>query len=595
MKRPAALLLLACAGPAAAGTYTWGATLDGGYARTDTRQGDFSSAGPAWDFGAQLSLGAIPLRPDALQLAAAGSYRLTGSSSDTSTIDSKARADSWGYSVSAGALQFLPLSFSGFASRSQTDFSTTTESPLAGTSLATTTQLTGLSTTTAEGIGALFKMDRVPTVSARLQRTEYDNTGVGGLKSTGKNTVLSLGGSHTLENHDYSVGYDRSWNEGSFSDNNYRSHQASFRGHSSFANDLDLTLNQSYLLRVPSAGSVVESNPRFDDNLTNAEMRWRASPALSTGAGYAYRRMVVDFPTLADLETQSHAFHAGASWNRTKELSFNADASAAFGLERGGSSPSRRNSGQSLSLGARYGTIGGETTWSVGGSGSIGLSQSGQNDYFAYGFGASAGLSTFVGGWSTSLSYDGSYSSNLAGQIGFTLRNALTGSGDTRSAGGVRYRGQLQISDGRQQQKILDRTVDSSAQTATATASVGWSVHYVDLSVGLSNAASPALGGPSGGLGVPKSLNTQSRFATLSASTVLLPNLTLAGFARYVSISLPVGADAWEGALNGRLSYAIGLVTLSLEDRYTVGAQGGPTLRTNVVLVRLSRSFGGVL
>jgi len=583
VRRAIAILLLGWAAPAAAGSYTWSALLDGGYSRSDVQARGISVTSPAWDFGGQLSLGAVPLRPDIFQLAASGTYRQSGSSNDTSSIDTRARSENWGYSISAGALQFLPLSFTGFASRSETDFSTSAE-----------TRLTGLSTTTSRGIGALFKMDRAPTLSARLQQSEFDNTGVGGVRSSGKNTGLSLSGSHRLENHEYSVGYDTNWSQGTYADANYRTHQATFQGQSRLTDNVGISLNQSYLLRKPEPGFSVETNPRFDDNLTSADLRWQASPDLAANAGYAYRRLVADFPDpLPTLESLGHSFHAGTSWTRTKELSLSADLSASFGLDRGTDAGTRHTSGEALSLGARYGTGSGETRWSVGGSASAGLSQAAGADYFGYGLGASAGLSTFLAGWSTAFNYDGNFASNLSGQIGFTLRNSLTASASTRSAGGVGYRAQIQVSDGRQRQKFLERSVDSSAQTATASASASWSVHYLDLTAGLSNAAAPALGGPSGGLGLPSSLNTVSRFAALTASTVLLRNLSLGGFARYASISAPGRPDTWEAALSARLAYAIGLVTLSLEDRYSVGAQGGPSLATNVVIVRIGRSFGG--
>jgi len=591
VRRCLGLLLLGAAAPASAGTYSWGGQLDAGYSRSDVRADGLSSASPAWDFGAQLSLNLVPLRPDIVQLSGSGSYRQSGSESSATTFDTSTRAKSWGYAVSASALQFLPLTFSGFASRTEADFATSvSQTQIPGSAQA---PLTGVTTVTTRGANAAFHVDRIPSLTAQLNQSEFDNTGIGGLRSTGKSTFLTLSGSHYLENHEYSVGYGTGWNEGSLVDTNYRTHQATLRGLSRLTSDVDVTLNQNYLLRKPEAGFATATNPRFDDNLTNADVRWRLGRDVSGSGGYAYHRSVVDSPDpLSSLEQLNHVFNAGASWNRSRQLSLSASLGGAFGQDRT-SAGTRSHSGESVSLGARWDETRGETRWSAGGNLSAGLSQSGGKEYYGYGVGATAGLSGFFAGWSAAFGYDGSFSSNLGGQIGFTLRNALTGSADTRSAGGVRYRAQLQISDSRQHQQSVG---GSSAQTISASASAGWSVHYLDFTAGLTNAAAAAVGGPSEGLGVFSSkLNTLSRFAGLSGSTVLLPDLTLSGFVRYAAVSAPERPDTWETALNARLGYNLGLFTVSIEDRYAVGAQGGSSSRTNVVLVRVSRSFGGSL
>lgn len=567
-----ALLLLAAPLAARAGSYGFSGSLDTGYTRNDVSAGGVASNVPGWDFGGQLSLSAIPLRPDLLQALASVGYRLV----ESTQPGIRNRTDYLQYGASLSALQSLPLTLSAYASRARTDFNASAATTMTGSSMVTT-----------QGATAYLHVAQAPTLRASLQRSDFDNTGIGGLRTTGRSTVLSTAAAHQLENQSYQASYDTSWNSGSYGDTNYRTHRVGFHGTSKVTDALEVRLNEQYYLRDPTREAA--NSPRFDDNVFGADASWRPAPKVVSSLGYGYHHLVADFRGLGEnRESTSQALRAAADWAATPEISWTGSLSGGVNEDRLGPT-TLRSTGESAGGGLRWLRSSGTTTWQVNGSGSAGATQADGQDLLAWGASLGGGWNALLGAWVSSLSASSSYGSNLLGQTGWSLRNQVNASAATRTLGGVALRTQLQATDLRQQGQLLGRLTN---QTVQALAGAGYRAQNLALTAGLTNGAAQGLASPSGSQILPASSNTLSRYVSLTAESLLARGLVLGGFARYASVTAPDRPDTWEAAFNLRLAYRIGLFDLSLEDRHAIGAQGGPRVTTNIFMARISRTFG---
>ncbi len=568
-----ALALVLAAPPAArAGSYGFSGSLDTGYTRNDVSAGGVTGSVPGWDFGGQLSLNAVPLRADLLQALASVSYRMV----ESSQPDVRNRTDYLQYGASVSALQASPLTLSGFASRARTNFDATSA-----------TTMTGSSMVTSEGGTAYLHIAQVPTVRATLQRSEFDNTGIGGLRTTGRSTQLSTAAAHQLENHAYEAGYDTSWNSGSYGDTNYRTHRVVFNGSSKVTDALEVRLNEQYYLRDPTQQAA--NSPRFDDNVFGASASWRPAARVVSSLGYGYHHLIADFQGLGEnRESTSQSLRAAADWAATPELSWTGSLAGGVNEDRVGTT-TLRSAGESAGGGVRWMRNSGASTWQANASGSVGATQLDGQELLAWGAGLGGGWNAALGSWSTSLSASSGYDSNLLGQTGWSLRNQVNASAGTRTPGGTAVRTELQASDVRQHGQLLGQL---ATQTVQALAGVAFRTQNLTLAAGLTNGAVQGLASPAGSGILPASSNTVSRYATLTAESGLARGLLLTGFARYATVTSPDRPDTWEASFNLRLAYRIGLFDLSLEDRHSIGAQGGPRVTTNVLMARISRSFG---
>lgn len=574
IRRAALPLLLLAPALTAAGDYALSGQVDAGYGRTDAVTGETSSTSPAWDYGGQLSLTATPIRADLLQLQATGSYRQLS----TSYFETKNRSNNFGYQAALGLLQNMPVSIQAFASRSWSDFNAT----------AATTQ-TGATLNSTAGGAVVLHAESLPTLRAAFTRTDFENRGLGGLTTTGNSQRLSFSGSHTLENQSYSASYDTSWNQGSFADANYRNHIFAFQGNAAVAKGLELRLSENYFLRRPTETALTAVNPRYDDNSLSADLFWRPGGALSGSTAYSYRHSRIEVQGSPSSDTVAHAFSTGADYAFAAEWSVSGTAAVGRTESRLGEE-TRRAAGESLGAGLRWQRKAGDYDYSTSASASAGLTQPETGpDLYAYGVGLGGGLNTTAGAWLLGASLGTSYSSNLLGALGSSLRTTLNGSAATRWAGGLRLRLQLQVSDQRQESDLQGK-VTNQLYTVQGTASYRFS--WADATLGLTNGAAPNLIDPAVAPNLPRTLNTSSRFATLSGGTRFLDAIFAEALARYLETEAPARPTTWETGVTVRLIYRIGLFDFSLEDRYSVGGFDGFRTRINVVLVRASRSFG---
>ena len=570
MSRLALALLLLAPALARAGSYQLTGSVDAGYGRTDAWASGRSSSSPAWDFGGQLSLGAAPIRPELLQLSASGSYRKLQSS----YLESRTTADNFGYSAAAALLQGFPVTFNLFASRTWSDFNAVAE-----------TRQTGSSLTRSEGGTAVLHFDRAPTLRATLQRTTFDNIGLGGQETTGQATRLSLGGSHTLENHSYSASYDTAWSEGTFAETNYRNHYFNFQGSAFATRSLEVRVSENYFLRRPTVDD--PTNPRYDDNNLNVTAFWRPSQTVGGTLGYAFRHTLFEAQNVVSQDSRANLVSLGGSYGWNEDWTFNGTASVERGEDRLGTE-TRDTSGEAVGAGARWQRAFGDYTWNASADGSVGSTRALGQDLFAYGLGAAGGVNTTLSGWASGLSLATSFSSNLLGQAGWSVRNSVSGQSETRLSLGIGLRGRLQLIDTRQHSEFLG---DSSNQTALLQLAASYRVHFAELSVGQTNGSAQNLVDPALNPNLPSRFNTRSSFVTATGNTLLAPSLGLEALARYLSTTSPGGLHTWETAFNLRLLYRIGLFDLSAEDRYSVGGSGSVS-RVNVFLVRATRTFG---
>jgi hypothetical protein len=67
------------------------------------------------------------------------------------------------------------------------------------------------------------------------------------------------------------------------------------------------------------------------------------------------------------------------------------------------------------------------------------------------------------------------------------------------------------------------------------------------------------------------------------------------GAARYTQATSPGRPRQWEQSFALQLQYTLGLFTLSLDERYSLGGIAGFEQRGNLLFFRITRSFGATL
>jgi hypothetical protein len=565
-----AAAVVALAAPARA--LDWSGFADVGYVQNDAWSGALHDRQPTWDYGGQLSLSAAPLRPGLLTVTASGNYRQLRSQ----YFQSSARSDNYGYSLGASVAAEKPLSISLAASRGWSDF----------TSSAATTS-TGATLSSTQSATASYNVARMPGLRAKVSRTEFENRAFAAPATTGSSTSLTLGANQTLDRQSYSLSYDTSWNDGSYAETNYRSHFFDLLASSSISDRAELRLSERYFLRSPTV--VADTNPRLDDNAFGAQLSWRPTDRATAHASYLYRHLVVDLPTAEDRESLSHGLSVGAERRLGREWTLTGNVGGSYGSD---TIAARRIeiAGEQAGLGARWQRSAGRSTLYGTLSGDLGGQQQNGDSHLAYGAGASAGATRTWGTFTSGISYGGGYQSNLGTNLGWTVHHQLTAQLEGRTFLGGRMRDSLTASQTRRGHPILG---DSGSQSLTLSLANSWRRHDLALTAGISDAASSVIGSPLGSdLALPSRLNTQSRFLTLTASTMRW-GASWSAIARHLETTSPGRPTQSEDGVGAAMSYQLGAFVFTAEDRYSIGGSGGAKQHGNLVMARLARSFGG--
>ena len=574
MRRAAALALLLLAGAARAGPYTWSGGLGAGASRSDA----WSTGGPhllfpTWDWNADLALGGVPFRPGLLQFLTTAQYRWLWAGAP----DGSNRTHGLSYAASVALFSDFTLPISLNASRSTSEFLSSGE-----------VQRTGTTHTVTEGGTVVFRKIGLPTLRLSLTRSDLDNEAFGAPPTRTGSTALSLSASHSTPRQEFSVGYDTAWSDGTYAETNYRSHALQAQASTEITDSLRFRLSERYLLRLPTLNS--PTSPRFDDNGFGAGLQWRPGARLTSGLAYSFRHLLVKAPDTADLEQAGQGLQETTSYRFSEDVTVNGSAGAQTTTERRGA---ESRTGSSA-------TGGGGFSWrqrlrpglevSAGGGGSVGVAKPMQDKaQVAYGMNASAGISANWERTAASANYSGSYQNSLNGLSGSSLTQQLNLTGDALLASTL-LRGVLLLSGARHEAPFLGVSLSRSASLSVTAL---WRTYSAQLSAGQGEGVSDSLG-ISDGLFIPASYNTRTRYATVSTGFPLpRTRVVLSLLLRTLSTEAPERPIRHEQGESFSAGYTLGATTFSLEQRFSTGGSGGVWQTGNLVMIRISRSFGG--
>lgn len=574
MKRAFAVVLLLIAWQARAGEYTWSAGLGGGLSRSDAWSTDGPHlVFPTWDWNTDLGFGGVPFRPGLLQFLTTAQYR----SLWAGYPEGSNRSHALSYALNASLLSDFALPISLFATRTIGQFLSLGE-----------VQRTGTTHTSTEGGTVVFRKIGYPMLRLALTRTDLDNEAFGVQATRAGSTALSLGVSHSTPRQDFSAAYDTAWNDGNYAETNYRSHAVQAQASTAITDSLRFRLSERYLLRLPTLQS--PTNPRFDDNGFGAGLQWRPGERVTSGLDYNYRHSLVKALDTDELEQLGHGLQETTSYRLSEDVTVNGTANAQTITERRGGESRKGSSatgGGGLS-GRRRLSDGLEV--SAGGGGSLGVAKPAQGPaQLAYGANASAGITA---SWETaraSATYSGSYQNSISGLAGSSLTQQLNLTGDALVRSTL-LRGVALFSGSRRQDPFLGVSLN---RTISLSLTATWSIYNAQASVGQSEGAS-AISGISDGLFIPASFNTRTRYATVSTGfAVPRTHIVLSLLLRTLSTEAPGRSIRHEQGESFSAGYTIGATTISLEQRFSTGGSSGIWQTGNLVLVRITRSFGG--
>lgn len=562
----ASALALAAAPPAAA--WTVNGAADVGFQRADTFDPVASSVAGAWDWGVGLGIGDLPVSPGLLQLSLNGAWRQSRSLFQ----DLSSRFTNLSYGANATLLGASPAPLTLSALRNRLDYAVNE------------TSQQGLTETTSFTGAWALNVPRYPSLSAVAGRTDSTNKSFGNPETTSGATTLQLGTAYTLASQSLSATYNTSWNDGTYAETNYRSHQLTLTGAGDVTRDIRYWISDSYFLRDPLVESVF--NPRYDSNSFSTGLGWKAGGTTNTTT-YGYNHGLVAPPggqvreVAANSLSQSTAFGIGPDVQMAASLSLN-QAVERLDLTQA------RAFGEALGLNVNWRHAYPSYTLTLGSGGSLGAYQGGGSSLLSYVASLYAGAETTVGRTGLSASYSLSYSGNS---------QALAGSGYSQNlllravsrAGPVSLLGDLTAAASRSDSPLLGT---SFARSITGSLTTGWRRYSAQLTLGWNSGLAEALQRPgfADGLFIPAPYNTESAFAMLTAGATFgrLGVFAMGRTAWSTYLERPSGNQQ---AVSVTASYRIGLWSLRVDDRYSVGGVTGFRAGGNLFFVHLTRSF----
>jgi hypothetical protein len=574
--------------PGAAHAVDASATAGLGLGRWDTWAGDVHTATsvPDWQLSANLS--GQPFRPGLLDWQAGASYMgLRDYAADMNSSRS-----GWSYRLASALLSNsnFPMTFA--ASRTTSSFTTDTTSAQTGSP---TTQ-TGTTETNQFTSTMILRAPLLP--SLRLQGTWVDstNTPIGGVSTNQDTKIVNAGLSQSLGSQTYSVDYSSTWNSGNFTLTNYRSDYLNAQFISTPRPDVTFRFREYYALRTPTNNA--PGNPRYDDNLLSAGVIYRPAQRWTSSLDYDFHNALVTAPGAPTVEQTSHGLSETLNFRYRPNLQLFAGGGTGYTYEQL-QDTSVRAGNQNLGGGAIWQYKRGRTTLLTSGNGQMAaLETSGQPFTLGYGVGGSEGVNHARERLSLGLNYSIAYSSNATGVGGSTLAQAVYGSADGIVGRGLQVRGTLNYSQTRRNDPLLGEFQNYTV-TFIARASLRRlrEFYSVDITLGESDGIAGAVAvsgvGPSTTI-LPSTYNTRSKFATIQATqSILRGKLAIIEVGRLMSIEMPQQPRQHEESAWLTLRYTIGQIYLTAEDRLSRGGSNGPSLVSNLFMLRLSRNFGG--
>ncbi|MBI4817252.1 MAG: hypothetical protein HY791_13400 [Deltaproteobacteria bacterium] len=560
-------------------------SVGGSHTRTDAwLDGEPAPGAYSWDWMANLDVFASPFRAGLLDLGARGSYQSNRGyfESDGSVVDTL------GFDLRANLLAdtILPMALS--ASRGWNDFA-------AGTEL----ERTGTTRVDAYAGNVLLLTSKFPKLRASVTTVEQLNRDLLSAETSRRSTRFSAGLSQAFGQHTYEVGYDGALSGGTVAASNYGSHQVDVQLTSAPAPGLYVRLSDHYALRAPTVGDA--TNPRFDDNNLSAGLMWRLAERSVAHFDYAYHRSVTTAGGLADAHRETHAAAANVSLEALPELLLTGGLVGTYGSSALGSSAFGSSSGDELGVGTQSAQLRAGWRRAFGGfglqlsaGGSAGLLESSDADVTGtFGVGGSGGVD-LRGRVAASLFYSASYAQNGIGAVGAAVDHLATASLDAPVTERMAARARVSYQETRREDPSVG-TSRNRGLNGTLGLYVGWLT--VSATLGLSDGLSKLLGAPTG-VTLPERFNTVTRHASVEVSQTLLGGeLVLTELARTLKTELPSSPapDTSEDALGFRADFRLGLFMLSLDERFSIGRLGDAERSSNLVMARLTRSFGASL
>jgi hypothetical protein len=431
-----------------------------------------------------------------------------------------------------------------------------------------------------------------PRIHAIVTRNDAVNDNFGSLRTTAGSTLVAAGISQGFAAFDYSVALDSALSHGTFADGNFRSNRLDVQANARPTSAIDLRVADGWIQRLPTLDDV--SNPRYDGNVFNGGATWRPSTRLSLITSYADGRFAITRPTLPRTERHTQTATESLQYDLDEEWT----ALQAVAVSRNDDQVDTtlvRALGQSLSSGVRWVGQRGEQRYQAEAQGSVGMLEPdaggtflGEGGWLDFQF-TQAGIERkWTGG------YRISYGRNLEGREGWELQQDARGTLEAFAALGVKAELRLDASHaisravlfGGHETRSIRFQASATYRRTVLRALLGLSQGLIDT---LPGGASPVPGIPS----VPDVLKSSSVFAQASAETVLgRSGLGLRGTFNWLSTSSPGRPSLDELAFTAAAYYGLGLFTLSLEDRYAIGAVDLSSTRVNYFFARVTRAFG---
>lgn len=560
--------------PAAALSTEWNGLLALRYERASIeRPGAPDAVEPRLDFDARLDASGSVLAPGTLDWIAAVAYRRL----QTTYFETDSADDILTFRARVGFLErpASPFTLTAEASRARDDF-TSSGGP--------TAPVAGDRVTQAYGAVATLAPSGLPVFQVGASALDSEDHRPGIPDTSRSSRTLTGTTKHSTEGWSYRLDYRGTWNEGTYASDNYDDQTVRFDGRVSLAPRAEAFVSQAYYLRLPTVAAL--ANPRYEDDRLTGGARWSSEVSMQS-AQYAYSHSLVqsagaeDRERLGHLAAYTHQRTLSPSWDVTAVLdsSFNQDR---LGLVE------QRRAGQSL---------GGILRWRDGrglelrGGPTFGLVEELDGDVKpGWGVLAEAVLGTGLGSHRAQVSYSGAFEDRLRGLDGWTVRQSVAAGLDGPLGREMSVRAQLRAEARRTESDLF-----GGAASRSLVLDATWRYRRAEarLLAGLDQGASAAAGDSVHGDGLllaPYSATT--RHASLSAFAPVVGRLALTGRFRYASTAAPDRPSTRELGASLAAQYAIGALTLSLEDRYTASGTTSFEAGENVVILQVSRAFG---
>lgn len=452
-------------------------------------------------------------------------------------------------------------------------------------------RLTGTTTGTTYGGAGGVNVPGMPTLRFGANRLYETNSGYGRAPSNQTTDTVTAGFRHSPGVYQIDGDYNGQFRTGTLAVNNYDQHAFRLQGAAIIAPLLTAYASDFYQQRTATTSD--PTNPTSLSNSFNAGVRGVDADNMNRWyVAYDYSHFFIEAPGVDPNEQFSHGLTGQAE--RTLAPEFSSRFSVGANL-----TDFRLGGTQQIASGE---SVGGVVTWThILRPGNVLLLEAGptigaiqpkdQSSEFAYG--AEGRARWVLEAVRSELEYRINWAKNLAAAQGTTLTQRLRFDYSHRMSRRSRVSAYAFLDSIRQDSPLFGTSVGQNAQ---AEGVLAWAQERYVLRAGATYSAVPtvfASGTISDGLFIPANFAARTASAYVSINAAVTPRLRVEGGARYGSGFGGGIPSQKEYGLVGTLGYTLGLLTLSIEDRYTRGGATSFDSRANFFFVRLTRTFGG--